>query len=465
MAAHVEASSSTRKGKEVEVPSESGPSGKISKGTGKNNTDRASGVAGHESKRQHPVDRLLSRDRISNDGERRYVIVPDTSGSNVKRSNGKQKLEEEHASPHPGSSRRDLYEALTPEQVRSLDEKFSGQWIIRGGSIESSVSDLSVVKESIEDGRAEDPAARVVHPPEAETGRNEVILSHQNAQCSDNVDSTDDRPRDDTPCGLCSDGDDSRVNSRVSSSATSSRSLETELSSNASFDDWTLDREERRRPFRDATYRPDSTSGIVELARSYQLRPRESEKDYRESPAPQDPVRETWEQTQCSQQTPCKSWHVLQDLCSVNAYCMQQAETRQHSCPCHNIEICISMFRALGEEHMISKIERAGRAPRMTLAILAVLYPQAERMDELNLLCHRVIVDDDQNVHESAPYVFLLNGWVRDAGNYHYRLNKFARDENMDEVEEQIDFLLALSRPRIREADPTEAIGLTGDDD
>lgn len=101
----------------------------------------------------------------------------------------------------------------------------------------------------------------------------------------------------------------------------------------------------------------------------------------------------------------------------------------------------------------------------MTVAILAALYPQAERMDELSLLCHRVIVDDDQNVHESAPYAFLLNGWVREAGNYHYNLNKLARKENMDEVEEQIDFLLALSRPRIRDTDPAEVIDLTGDDD
>ena len=282
MAAHSEIGSSTRKRKGVEISIKSGPSEKISKATGQECVDGATGVAGHRSKRQPPVDRLLSRDHTTNDGERRFPR--------------KRKQEEEHASLNPNSSRQDLYAALTPAQVRSFDKRFKGRWIIRGGSVESPDSDLSVVKDSIEDGGAEDPAARGIHPTEAETGaptRSECILSHQNAQCSNNIDSADDRHRDDASCGLSSDGDDGRANSRVSSSATSLSSPETELSSNASFDDWTLDREEQRRPFRDATYRPDSTPGIAELARNYRLRPREPRKDYRESPPPlrQDSVR------------------------------------------------------------------------------------------------------------------------------------------------------------------------------
>lgn len=55
-----------------------------------------------------------------------------------------------------------------------------------------------------------------------------------------------------------------------------------------------------------------------------------------------------------------------------------------------------------------------------------------------------VVVDDDQAVHETAPYAFYLNGWPREVGGYDLRINKLARKEDMDVVDAEVEVLLGL---------------------
>lgn len=67
-------------------------------------------------------------------------------------------------------------------------------------------------------------------------------------------------------------------------------------------------------------------------------------------------------------------------------------------------------------------------------------------MDDLDLLCHRIIQDEDQSVHETFPSAFSSSGWPRNTGNYDLRLNRLAREEDTDVVEAQIEMLLNLHR-------------------
>lgn len=120
------------------------------------------------------------------------------------------------------------------------------------------------------------------------------------------------------------------------------------------------------------------------------------------------------------------------------------------------------MLRLADQHDVAEEIEDTKSIPGMTAPVLETLYPENTRPDDLELLCHRIIIDDDQDVHESAPYAFYLNGWPRCAGKYNTRLYALARRENMDVVEEQIEMLLHLYGLGRSAAAP---IDLTGDDD
>lgn len=102
------------------------------------------------------------------------------------------------------------------------------------------------------------------------------------------------------------------------------------------------------------------------------------------------------------------------------------------------------MLHAAHEPDLATLVLNADRPPRMTPKLLSILYPENERLSDQELLGHRVVIDEDQAVHETAPYAFLLNGWPREVGGYDFRINKLAKREDMDVVDREVEVLLGL---------------------
>lgn len=139
----------------------------------------------------------------------------------------------------------------------------------------------------------------------------------------------------------------------------------------------------------------------------------------------------------------------------------QTKRVRTYDCPCHNVDICVTRLRAVASAPeaeyskqlrcltMAEKARVTRRCPRMTWQVLEDLFPEGERLEDYDLLCHRVIQDEDQSVHEAFPYAFFLNGWPRGTGDYYHRLNGLAKKEDMDVVEAHVDMLLDSHRARV----------------
>lgn len=120
------------------------------------------------------------------------------------------------------------------------------------------------------------------------------------------------------------------------------------------------------------------------------------------------------------------------------------------------------MLHSANEPDLAARVLNANRPPRMTPKLLSILYPENERLDDQELLGHRVVIDEDQAVHETAPYAYLLNGWPREVGGYDSRINALAEKQDVDGVDAEVEVLLELYRNGAGEGC---VIDLTGDSD
>lgn len=91
----------------------------------------------------------------------------------------------------------------------------------------------------------------------------------------------------------------------------------------------------------------------------------------------------------------------------------------------------------------------------MTVKLLSILYPEEARDDEVELYIHRITTDDDQSVHEVAPYAFDLRGWPRASGGYAAQMNEMAKDDDCDRVEDIFNGLQRMYADRGQTVDLT----------
>lgn len=187
------------------------------------------------------------------------------------------------------------------------------------------------------------------------------------------------------------------IHSSSANSSDNDSSLPTSQSSpSLTFDDWEWGREEGRRSFRTFVAShgdiEEDSAPLVRAVKAYNLRPRQADKTYRETPSP---VPETVQErrnrrkkqkhvteTSVSSALP----HSIQRPPSTNSL---QKEKPRHDCPCHNISICVRMLHAANEPFLATHVLNANRPPRMTPRLLSLLYPTHERLDDAELLGHR----------------------------------------------------------------------------